>query len=523
MLATMPGMKRTPLYEQHVRDASSVINLKGFARAMQYQGHVVEHRATRAQVSLCDVSHMGELEFRGPDALALVQKLITNDAGRLAVNQALYSAMCDERGILLDDLVCYRLAADHFVWVVNVTKTDEDYQWVLRHARGMDVRVSNLSTDTALLALQGPLSREALQRVAQADLSSLKYYWLTQTVVHTRHAEVPCIISRTGYTGEHGYEIMVARDLAPWVWDELLLAGRPLGIVPSGVAARESLRTEAGYLLNGNDMDAQTNPIEAGLEWVVKPAKAFIGREALARIKAEGVARKLVGLEVQGHRTIRNGYPILSGGQQVGKVTSGPLSPDLCGRNLGLGYVVTARAAIGTELEIAVGDAKCKARVVAMPFCQRRVREEPAVSTFSPYALRFSESHVWAHADEGADIVVAIGLSDFGQRTLGDLLSVDLPKVGERIKRGAAAARVDGYRRALELASPVTGEVVAVSEALMEQPARINAYPYARAGVIQVRVESRREYEDMMRFADYAQLVRRLQQYDEWSRERRMT
>jgi aminomethyltransferase len=516
-------MKRTPLYDQHVRDASALINLKGFARAMHYRGHAAEHRATREQVSLCDVSHMGELEFKGPDALALVQKLATNDAGKLAVNQAMYSVMCDERGVLIDDLVCYRLAADRFVWVVNVTKTDEDYQWVLRHARGMDVQVSNISTDTALLALQGPESREALQRIAQADLSDLKYYWLTQTLVHTRHAEVPCIIARTGYTGERGYEIMVARDLAPWVWDELLMAGRPLGIVPHGVAARESLRTEAGYLLNGNDMDAQSNPIEAGLGWVVKPTKDFIGREALARIKDQGVARKLVGLEVQGLRTIRNGYLIYNGGKEVGKVTSGPLSRDLCGRNLGLGYVATAHAGIGTQLEVAVGGRKCKARVVATPFCPRRVREEPAMSTHSPYALRYTESHVWAHGDERAGNVIAIGLSDFAQRCLGDILSVDLPKVGERLKKGAAAAWIDSYRRQLDIPSPLTGEVVEVNESLVQQPARINAYPYARAGMLKVRVESRREYEETLRFEEYAQLVRRLQQYDEWSRDRRMT
>ncbi|MGH8130790.1 MAG: glycine cleavage system aminomethyltransferase GcvT, partial [Steroidobacteraceae bacterium] len=469
-------MKHTPLYERHLRDASALINLKGFARAMQYRGHAAEHRATREHVSLCDVSHMGELEFKGSDAFALVQKLVTNDAGKLSVNQAMYSVMCDERGILIDDLVCYRLAADHFVWVVNVTKTDEDYQWVLKHARGMDVQVTDISTDTALLALQGPESREALQRIALADLSDLKYYWLTQTFVHTRHAEVPCIISRTGYTGERGYEIMVARDLAPWVWDELLMAGRPLGIVPHGVAARESLRTEAGYLLNGNDMDAQTNPIEAGLEWVVKPSKDFIGREALARIKAQGVARKLVGLEVQGHHTIRNGYPIFSGGQEVGKVTSGPLSRDLCGRNLGLGYVAIRHADIGTQLEVAVRGGKCKARVVATPFCPRRVKEEPAVSTYSPYSLRFSGSHVWARGDEGAGDVVAIGLSDFGQRSLGDILSLDLPRVGDRLRKGAAAAWVDSYRRQLDIVSPLTGEVVEISESLVQRPERINAY-----------------------------------------------
>jgi glycine cleavage system T protein (aminomethyltransferase) len=516
-------MKHTPLYDQHVRDASTVINLKGFARAMQYRGHAAEHRATRQHVSLCDVSHMGELDFRGADALALVQKLITNDAGRLAVDRALYSVMCDERGIVIDDLVCYRLAADHFVWVVNVTKTDEDYQWVLKHAQGMDVKVSNVSTDTALLALQGPESREVLQRIARADLSTLKYYWLAQTAVHTRHAEVPCIISRTGYTGERGYEIMVARDLAPWVWDELLMAGRPLGIEPQGVAARESLRTEAGYLLNGNDMDAQTNPIEAGLEWVVRFSKDFIGREALARIKTQGVGRKLVGLEVQGHRTVRNGYPIYANGKQVGQVTSGPLSPALSGRNLGLGYVATEHARAGTELEVSIGDRKSRARVVAAPFCPRRVKEEPAVRTFSPFDLRFSESHAWARPEEGAEDVVVIGLSDFGQRILGDILCVDLPKVGDRVTKGSAAAWVDSYRRPFDIVSPVTGAVVEVSESLVQHPERINAYPYARTGLLQIRADTARETDTLMRFEDYAALIQRMQRYDEWFKDRRMT
>src|SRR6185295_1230933 len=314
------NMKHTPLYNQHMRDASVVINLKGFARAMEYCGHLKEHRATREAVTLCDVSHMGEIDFRGPDAEALVQKLIASDASRLAVDQALYSVMCDEMGAVIDDLVCFRLAADRFIWVVNVTKTDEDYQWILKHAAGMNVTVRNVSTDFALMALQGPESREALQRIAKADLSTLKYYWLTQTAVHTAQGEVPCVISRTGYTGERGYEILVERDLAPAVWDELLLVGRPLGIIPHGVAARESLRTEAGYLLNGNDMDGTTNPFEAGLGWVVKLSKDFIGRDALARIEAAGVKRKMVGLEVEGATTIRNGYRIYRNGKETGRV-----------------------------------------------------------------------------------------------------------------------------------------------------------------------------------------------------------
>ena len=516
-------MKHTPLYERHVRDASAVINLKGYARAMHYGGHVFEHRATRERVTLCDVSHMGELEFRGRDALALVQKLITNDAARLADNQALYSVMCDHDGMVIDDLVCFRLAQDHFVWVVNVTKTDDDYQWVLEHARGMDVVVTNISADTALLALQGPESREALQRVTAADLSQLDYYWLAPTTIHTREAAVPCIVSRTGYTGERGYEIMVARGLAPWVWDELLLAGRPLGIVPHGVAARESLRTEAGYLLNGNDMDARTNPIEAGLGWVVKLSKDFIGKDALARIKENGVARRLVGLEAEGKQTIRNGYPIYRDGNPVGRVTSGPLSPSLTGRNLGLGYVAAEHAAHGTAVEIDIRGTRCKARVVPTPFSPRRVRDEPLHQTHSPAGLRYSASHVWARADDARRDVITLGLSDFGQRMLGDVLCVSFRAAGAQIAKGEPLSWLDTYRKPFELVAPLAGTVVSVNPELSEHPARMNSYPYARDGVLKIRAAVPPEYDDLMDFAQYSALTRRLEQYDEWSKEQRTT
>ncbi len=437
-------MKHTPLYAQHVRDAATVINLKGVARAMHYRGHIAEHRATREAASLCDVSHMGEINFEGPDALQLVQKLITNDASKLAVNQALYSVMCDENGNVIDDLVCFRLAPDHFVWVVNVTKTDEDFRWVLGHSLGLDVQVTNVSTDTALMALQGPQSREVLQRIAKADLSTLPYYWLAQTTIYTSQAEVPCMISRTGYTGERGYEVMVGRDWAPWVWDELLLAGRPLGIEACGVAARESLRTEAGYLLNGNDMDAQTNPFEAGLGWVVKLNKDFIGREALQRIKAKGVNRKLVGLEMQDRYTVRNGYAIYKDGKTIGKVTSGPLSPSLTGRSFGLGYVDATHSDPGTDVEVDIRGARRKARIITAPFGQRKSKDEAAFTTFSPYDLRFTETHEWACiAGNSADTMI-VGFSDFGQRSLGDVLCVDLPKVGDRVTKGARQ-RLDRY------------------------------------------------------------------------------
>jgi aminomethyltransferase len=516
-------VKRTPFFDQHVRDASVVINLKGFARAMHYRGHVAEHKATRQGVTLCDVSHMGEIDFIGPGALALVQKIATNDASKLAVNQAMYSAMCAEDGNVIDDLVCMRFGEDHFRWVVNVTKTEEDYHHILRHAHGFDVKVSNISTDTALMALQGPKSLEALQRITKADLSSLPYYGLVQTTIHTEPAEVPVTISRTGYTGERGYEIMVDRDRAPWVWDELLLVGRPLGIEPHGVAARESLRTEAGYLLNGNDMDATTNPYEAGLGWVVKLSKDFIGKEALTKIKAAGVRRKMVGLEVEGPLTIRNGHAIFKNGKEVGRVTSGPLSAALTGRNLGLGYVAAEHAQTGTDLEIEIRGRKHKARVVALPFCERKAKNEPAILTRSPYDLRFSKAHMWARVEDGSQHVVAIGLSDFGQRAAGDILAVELPKVGDKVKRDAAAGWIDSYRRAADIISPVTGEVVEVNDAVGRDPRHINAYPYARAGIIKVRMSSPREFEEMMGFEEYAEQLGRLRRYDGWTSDSRIT
>jgi aminomethyltransferase len=513
-------MKHTPLYERHMRDASAVINLKGFARAMHYRGHIAEHKATRESVTLCDVSHMGEIDFQGPDALALVQKLITNDAAKLAVNQVLYSALCNAEGNIIDDLVCYRLAPDRFVLVVNVTKIEEDYQWVLRHAHGMDVQVKNVSADTALMALQGPNSREVLQRITRADLSTLRYYWLVQTEICTRHGEIPCMISRTGYTGECGYEIMVSRDLAPWIWDELLLVGQPLGIMEHGVAARESLRTEAGYLLNGNDMDAGTNPYEAGIGWVVRLDTNFIGRDALVRIKAQGVSRKMVGLEVEGPLTMRHGCPIFHGGVEVGKVTSGPLSAQIAGRNLGLGYISAGHAAVGTDIEIEIRGKTFKARVVAMPFCERKAKQEPSIRTWSPYDLRFTEQHVWARAEGD---LVTVGLSDFGQRELGDILSLDLPQVGTAVTKGTEAAWGDSYRRPFELSSPVTGEIVAVNAGLLEKPRHINAYPFATQGILKLRTKTRDDYDGLLGFERYAQLTRRLQQYDQWSKGRRMT
>ena len=274
-------------------------------------------------------------------------------------------------------------------------------------------------------------------------------------------------------------------------------------------------------------MDAETNPFEAGLGWVVKLSNDFIGRDALARIEAAGVKRKMVGLEVEGPLTVRNGYRIYRNGNDVGSVTSGPLSVELTGRNCGLGYVASADAAVGTELEIDIRGKRVKARVVAMPFCARRVKDEPGVNTWSPYELRFSEHHMWVRADENAGdsskAIVSVGLSDFGQRSLGDILALELPKAGAKVAAGAAMAWGDSYRRAFELMAPVSGEVVEVNGDVAQDPSRLNAYPYVRNGLLKIRLEQPRAHDKLMSFADYAEHVGRAHRYDEWTRERRMT
>ena len=516
-------MKRTPLFDIHSASAARIINLKGFARPVEYVGHVEEHRAIRERVSICDVSHMGEIEFTGKDALTLVNKLITNDAARLQVNQALYTVMCNDDGYVIDDLVCLRLGKERFLWVVNVTKTDEDYRWILKHAEGLDVDVRNLSTDLALIALQGPYAGETLQKIAEADLSAMAYYRLTETMVMTQEMEVPCIVSRTGYTGERGYEICVARDLAPYVWQELMRVGRPLGILPHGVAARESARTEAGYLLNGNDMDSCTYPHEVGLDWVVKLESDFIGRDALAQVAEKGVTRKLVGLEIQGHQTIRHGYPILKDGKQIGHVTSGPLSPQLLGgtASLGLGIVERAHAQDNDLFEIDARGNRCDARIVSAPFCERHVRDDAKVHTLSPYGLRYSTEHLWLREEHGG--LVTVGLTDFGQHDLGEVLFVNSPEPGDSIVKGSPFGWLDTYRKHFDAISPVSGTIASVNASITARPSDVNKYPYDRQGLVQIEANDSSELDDLMPFPDYMEFARSLERYEVWSQDLRLT
>ena len=361
-------LKRTPLYPLHVQLGAKLVPFGGWEMPVQYSGIIEEHRRVRSAVGLFDVSHMGEFEFRGPAAVAFLQRLTTNDVAALAVGQVQYSLMCQPDGGIVDDLTLYRIKEDEFLVTVNAANIDKDWAWVTEHLRG-DVRAENVSEKTALLAVQGPLAEASIK--ASLDLSRIGYYHFAHGHVYGAEA----YISRTGYTGEDGFELYLYAHEAEQVWAALMEDGRPFGMAPVGLGARDTLRLEMKYALYGNDIDETTNPIEAGLGWVVKLNKGeFIGREAIQKVKETGPSRKLVGFEMVDRAVARHGYRILKDGRQVGVVTSGSYGPSV-DKYIGVGYVPTELSTPGSEFEVDVRGKGQRARVVSTPFYPPRVKK----------------------------------------------------------------------------------------------------------------------------------------------------
>jgi aminomethyltransferase len=358
-------LKQTPFTGFHRAAGAKLVEFAGYEMPVRYTGDVREHLAVRNGVGLFDITHMGEFEVRGAGAAAWLDRMLTNHVGGMAVGQCLYSPMCRPDAGIVDDLLVYRYA-DHYMLVVNASNMAKDFAWLDGH-RPADVSLADHSAGTALLALQGPKAADVLRGHVPDAALELGYYRFTTGALFG----VPATISRTGYTGEDGFELYFAPEHGEQVWNGLVMAGRPHGLDLIGLGARDTLRLEMGYMLYGNDIDDVTTPLEAGLGWTVKLAKIdFHGREVLAKQKTEGLKRKLVGFQLEGRRVPRHGMPILSGGRPVGVVTSGTFSPSL-ERPIGMGYVETAFAAAGTALEIQAGTASLAARVTARPFHTR--------------------------------------------------------------------------------------------------------------------------------------------------------
>ena len=365
------ALKRTPLYDAHVKAGARMVPFGGWEMPVQYSGIVEEHRAVRAGVGCFDVSHMGEFEVEGPQALAALQRLTTNDVGALEIGQVQYSLLCYPDGGVVDDLTVYRLASDRYMLTVNASNIDKDWRWVSEHGAG--ARWRNVSDVTGLVAVQGPKAETLVGRLSDVDVTRIPYYHFATGHV----AGVQTLISRTGYTGEDGFELYVAAADTPRLWSALLEAGRGEGAVPVGLGARDTLRLEMRYALYGNDIDETTNPLEAGLGWIVKAAKGdFIGRDAIEKVRASGPARKLVGIEMADRSVARHGYRVVAAGaaSPIGVVTSGSYGPSV-ERSIALAYVPSAQAAIGTDLGVEIRGQVKPARVVKTPFHPSRVKK----------------------------------------------------------------------------------------------------------------------------------------------------
>jgi aminomethyltransferase len=343
----------------------------GWDMPIEYSGIAAEHLAVRERAGLFDVSHMGEIEIAGRDALAAVQHISSNDAAKLEVGQAQYSALTTQRGTFVDDLLVYRLAREHFLLVVNASRISEDYSHIAAQIGGFaDAVAFDASSRYALIAIQGPRARDILQPLTGVDLAAIKYYWFATGEV----ANVRATISRTGYTGEDGFEIFAPPGQADRVWLALTESGQPHEIVPCGLGARDTLRLEAGMRLYGNDIDETTTVLEADLGWIVGWKKDdFLGASALRTQQAEGVRRKIVGFEMLDPGIARHGYSVYAGGVKAGEVTSGTQTPFLK-KAIGMAYVAVEHAAEGTALDVDVRGRRARARVVPLPVYKSKNR-----------------------------------------------------------------------------------------------------------------------------------------------------
>ncbi|UII54825.1 glycine cleavage system aminomethyltransferase GcvT [Cytobacillus spongiae] len=365
----MSELKRTPLFDVYKEYGAKTIDFGGWDLPVQFSSIKDEHEAVRTKAGLFDVSHMGEVEVKGTDSLAYLQKMMTNDVSKLKDGGAQYTAMCYENGGTVDDLLVYKLEDNHYLLVVNASNIEKDYQWLVDHVEG-EVKLDNLSEKTAQLALQGPLAEGVLQKLVQeGSLSDIGFFKFQNEV---NLGGIHALVSRTGYTGEDGFEIYCDSKDAVTLWHAILEAGKEEGVIPCGLGARDTLRFEANLALYGQELSPEITPLEAGIGFAVKINKEadFIGKEVLKNQRENGVPRKLVGVEMLDRGIPRHGYSVFKGEEQIGEVTTGTQSPTLK-KNIGLALLKTDFTEVGTEVEIEIRGKRLKAQVASTPFYKR--------------------------------------------------------------------------------------------------------------------------------------------------------
>jgi aminomethyltransferase len=360
------SLRKTALNAAHRRMGAKMVDFGGWDMPLEYSGILAEHEAVRTRAGIFDVSHMGEIEIRGREALDLVQWLSCNDASKLNIGQAHYSGLMNDRGTFVDDILVHKIADDHYLLCVNASNQERDFEHIVKHNR-FGAELENAGRRYSQLAIQGPRAAEILQSLASLPLSPIRYYHFAFGHVGGVH----CMIARTGYTGEDGFEIYFHPEHSEKLWNEILAAGKSYGLIPCGLGARNTLRLEAGMCLYGHEIDETTTPLEAGLAWICKLGKGpFLGSEVIAAQKHAGIKRKLSGFEMQDKRIGRDGYPVMINGSETGRVTSGGPAPFLK-KNIGMAYVPIASAEVGTPIGIEIRRQSVPARITPLPFYKR--------------------------------------------------------------------------------------------------------------------------------------------------------
>jgi aminomethyltransferase len=361
-------LKKTPLYEKHVALNAKIIDFGGWAMPVQYSNVIDEHKTTRAAAGLFDICHMGEIEVKGPQALDLLQLVLTRNLADQTIGQVKLSALLNEEGGVIDDLTVYKMDENFYMLVTNATPRERDWQWIksIQESKKFDCDLKDISDNTGKLDLQGPRSEEILQKLTEADLKNMRFYHFCESQV----GGFPAIISRSGYTGEDGFEVYAAGNIIGEIWDKLMIAGVDSGMKPAGLGARDTLRLEGGMMLNGQDMDESVSPLEVPYSWIIDAHKEFIGSAALRAKQKSGIKKKLAGLEMTGRGIARHGYKVFYKGQEIGMVTSGTFSPTL-NKAIGMAFIDIDFSAPDTQIEVAVRDTMVPAKIVKLPFYKR--------------------------------------------------------------------------------------------------------------------------------------------------------
>ena len=476
--ATVKPLQSTPLRSFHQRHGARLVDFAGWELPMQYTGILEEHKATREAAGLFDVSHMGELRIHGPQATALLEYLLTNEFTHLKNGRARYTLMCEPSGGVVDDLIVYRRSEDDYWLCVNACNTEKDAAWIQKHGERFDAQIENISSEYALLAIQGPRAVDIVKKLAWEGVDQLPRFAFESGSLE----KAKVILSRTGYTGEDGFEIYCAPDQAEVVAEALLRVGEPQGLHLAGLGARDSLRLEAGLPLYGHEISATITPLQAGLERFVKLDKPadFIGKEALKMEASAGPKQRIVYFKLDGRRIARQNDEVFQKDQAVGTVVSGTLSPIL---NQPIGAALIEEAFLkDTELNVAVRGHRVPLKQVKPPF------HKPAKDTTQTPRLLFTATHEWVRIED--DGVVVIGITDFAQESLGDVTFVELPDVGTEVMQGKAFGVVESVKAASELYAPVSGKVLAVNERLQEMPGTLNESPLEEGWLLRIRPDA---------------------------------